>query len=369
MLRTRASFAFAALTLPAFLAAQPETALWRFVQPNAKVLIGIDWARIRQSQAGAMIREKWIPQNAIRGFPALELLNSIDRFLISSSGKERSADGADATGDPGDSGDSPILIAIQGHFDAAEVRDIFQRSGAKRQAYESFQVYRPQSKQNRDMAYVLFDAETILFGDAPSVFAALDRNRFAPPLPDADSFAGAMAARAAALSAKYDIWAILDAAGFMSTDLIADLFGASEWTTAAQGLEAGLNLHSGLDADFFVHFPSEDAAKQVTSQLTRAVAQVAREQYGDEAYLARKLKFNVEGTSTRVNLHLSEQDLEKIAQVLAQSFKSGEAQAANAASGENQPAASVPTPSKPGVIRIEGLDDGPREIPYPNPQQ
>ena len=33
------------------------------------------------------------------------------------------------------------------------------------------------------MAWVLFDDETILFGDAPSVFAALDRNQFRASVP------------------------------------------------------------------------------------------------------------------------------------------------------------------------------------------
>lgn len=369
MLRTRASFAFAALILPAFLAAQPEPALWRFVQPNAKVLIGIDWARIRQSPAGTMIREKWIPQNAVTSFPELELLDSADRFLISLPGKFAPGEDPHAD-DPTDSSDTPVLIAIHGHFDEAHVRELFQRMGAKRQSYESFQVYRPQSKKERDMAYVLFDQETILYGFAPSVFAALDHNRFAPPAAGSVS-PGSMAARAAALEAKYEIWAILDAAQTMSNDPIADLFGANEWAAVSQGFEAGLNLRNGLDADFIVHFSSEDAAKRVAGELTSAVAQAAKDKHsgGDMAYLARKLKFNVEGSSTRVNMHLSEQDLEKTAQALAQSFKSGEAQAANAASSENQPPASAPVPSKRGVIRIEGLDDGPREIPYPNPQQ
>jgi hypothetical protein len=38
--------------------------------PDAKALIGIDWARIRQLQAGAMIREKWLTAGACRPFRA-----------------------------------------------------------------------------------------------------------------------------------------------------------------------------------------------------------------------------------------------------------------------------------------------------------
>lgn len=355
---------------------ESEPALWRFIQPNPKALIGIDWGHVRQSQAGAvfhekMIHDKLLPRNAMGGFPVQELLDSIDRFLISSPGKSLSEDGADAAGD---SGDATMLIAMQGHFDSARVRQMFQQSGAKMQAYETFQVYRPQAKQ-RDMAYVLFDAETILYGDAPSVFAALDRNRFTQASPQSPPAAGSLAARAAALEAKYEIWAIVDANEVMSNDPIADLFGANEWAASAQGFEAGLNLRTGLDADFFVHFSSDGTAKRVTEDLTRAVALAAKDRsINTQAQnIARKLKFNVDGTSAKISLRLNEQELEKAAEAFAGGLKAGERLAATAAATANPGApspktAQAPAPSKPAVIRIEGLDDGPREIPYQDPE-
>src|ERR1700683_5527693 len=100
------------LRAPVAAMGQPNPALWRFVNPNAKALIGIDWARIRPLQAGAMIREQGLTAGGLAAVPGLDLLDAIDRVLISSPGKNSSDDSAE----------SPILIAIHGRFDAAQVR-------------------------------------------------------------------------------------------------------------------------------------------------------------------------------------------------------------------------------------------------------
>ncbi len=141
MLRRRTALALAVLLAPITAYGQSDPALWRFVYPNAKALISVDWARIRQSQAGTMLREKWqnvagMPMPAI---PGMELLDEIDRILISSPGNKS----------PDESEQPPVLIAIHGHFETAQVRGIFARFGAKPQAYNSFQVYRPQGKRGQ----------------------------------------------------------------------------------------------------------------------------------------------------------------------------------------------------------------------------
>src|ERR1700734_4394161 len=138
MRRVLPTLAFTVLFLPVVAVGQSDPALWRFVDPNAKALIGIDWARIRTLRAGAMIREQFPNAGALTAVPGLELLDQIDRVLISSPGKN-SAD---------DSSESAILIAIHGHFDSAKVREVFAHLGAKPQSYNSFQVYRPQGKQS-----------------------------------------------------------------------------------------------------------------------------------------------------------------------------------------------------------------------------
>jgi hypothetical protein len=147
---------------------------------------------------------------------------------------------------------------------------------------------------------------------------------------------------------------------------VAALFKGGEWASEAQGFEAGVNLRAGLAADITVRFSSEATAKRVTAQLTRVISLAAKDKTSGAQVqdLARKLKFNLDGSATKISLRLSEQELEKSAQAFAEGHKASARLAANPAPG----LIPIPAPAKPAVIRIEGLDDGPREIPFPDPQ-
>jgi hypothetical protein len=361
MRRVLATLALAILLAPLAVKGQSEPSLWRFVNPNTKALIGIDWARIRPLPAGAFIREKVLTAGVLGTIPALELLDDIDRVLISSPGRN-SAD---------DSAESQLLIVIHGHFDAAKVRQVFTRVSARPQAYNSFQVYRPQSKDRqgnsaKDTAWVLFDAETILYGDAPSIFATLDRNHFAQASPQPASASGSMMARAAELNANYELWAIMDAAEMLSSDQIAALIPDGEWASEAQDFEAGVNLRGGLAADITVRFSSDVAAKSMTTELTRIMNIAARDKSAGAQMqkFAKKMKFNVDGTAAKVNFRLTEQELEQSAMAFAAGHKAAELATAASVNPPPAPIPVVATPPKPAVIRIEGLDEGPREIPF-----
>lgn len=360
MRRALATLAFIVLLAPASAMGQADSALWRFVSPDSKALIGIDWARIRPLQAGAMIREQWLTAGALAAVPGLDLLDDIDRVLISSPGKNSSDDSAE----------SPILVAIHGHFDAAKVRHIFTHLGAKPQEYNSFQVYRPQAK---DTAWVIFDSETILYGDAPSIFAALDRNQFAQASPQPTPGSGSILARAAEMDSHYELWVIMDAAEMVSSDRIAALFRGGEWASDAQTLEAGFDLRAGLAAEITVRFSSDAIAKRVTAELTRVMNLTARDKSAgaQTQNIAKKMKFTVDGSAAKVSLRLTGHELEESALAFAASQKAAEADAGlSEGSNEKLNANAAPVadpvtkPSKPAVIRIEGLDEGTREIPY-----
>jgi hypothetical protein len=344
---------------------QPDAALWRFVHPNAKALVSINWQRIRQSPEGALIRDKLLNTFPIAALPGLELLDTIDRVVISSSGNETPPD-TDVEPAP-----APLLVAMRGHFDAVGLRQLFKRLGGKAQAYNSFQVYRPQGKDAKDLAYVLFDAGTILFGDAPSLFAALDRNRFAPPAPEP----GSIIARAAEMDAAYELSWVLNADGMLSSHQLVDLFRGDEWAQDAQGFEVGVNLHSGLTADVTVRFASEAAAKGVVAELTRLTGIVSKDKVSKDRKadlqmqdIVRKLKFSSDGSAAKISVRLTSRELEASVEAFAASA-SDLAPVASASPAAAPQAVPAPAPSKPGVIRIEGLDEGPREIPYPDPNQ
>ena len=346
MLRIRTLLPFLAA---ATLNGQTDPALWRFVHPNAKALISIDWRHIRQSHVGTMLREKWVDSGPGASIPGVEFLNDVDRVVISSA--ERNP--AETAGEP------PVLIIVRGHFDLAKARRLLISHGAKPQMFNATQVYRPQAKNSKDMAFVLVDAQTILVGDSRSIFASLERNAF-PTAPEANS----IPARAAELDANYEFWAIMTATSAMATDRLMGLFTGGDLSTQARGFEFGVSLKNGLVADNAVMFQSESAAKTMASDLSKLVKAAIKEKIGEPAMLdlEKKLKISAEGAVVRIRVHMTQQELDKNAQIFAASRK----QPAAPLAGVRPVVTPISTPEKPEkkVIRIEGLDEGPREIPY-----
>jgi hypothetical protein len=174
------------------------------------------------------------------------------------------------------------------------------------------------------------------------------------------------------LDASYEVWAIMDAAEMLSSDQIADLIPDVEWASEAQDFEAGVNLRGGLAADITVRFSSDVAAKSMTTELTRTMNLAARDKSAGAPFqkLAKKMKVNAYGTAAKFSVHLTEQELEQSAMAFAAGQKAGAL--ATAVSTNPPPPAPIPvvaTPPKPAVIRIEGLDEGTREIPYQGPPQ
>jgi len=83
----------------------------------------------------------------------------------------------------------------------------------------------------------------------------------------------------------------------------------------------------------------------------------------------RNLKLTADGPAARIALHVGEKEVEKMAEAFAASQQAGARMAANQAAHANATPSLIPAlPPKPAVIRIEGLDDGTREIPFPGPQ-
>jgi hypothetical protein len=337
------------LAAPAIAPAQTDPVLWRFIQPNAKAIISIDWKHVRQSHVGTMLREKWVDTNSA-AMPGAEFLNDVDRFLISSGGQSA----GDETAEP------PVLIVVRGHFDLPRVRKLLVTHGAKAQAFNSVQVYRPQGKNSKDMAFVLLDAQTILIGDARSVFAAVDRNA----LPSSAADSGPVLARAAAMDASYEVWALITTPGALANDRLMGLLSGGEVGSNALGYEVGFSFRNGLSADASVLFESDSAAKRLASELHKMLKMAIKDKMGEPAMLdlEKKLKIAAEGNVVKVAMRVTPQELEKNAQIYAATHK----QPAPALADVRAVAKAAPEPPKPErrVIRIEGLDEGTREIPY-----
>lgn len=339
------------LTLaPAFANAQTDPALWRFIHPNAKALISIDWRRLSHSHVGNMLREKWINIDG-PAIPGIEFLDDVDRFVISSPGRDPAA---------AEPSEPQMLIVARGHFDPAKVRRVLLAHGAKPQMFNSIAVYRPQAKGSKDMAFVVLDAQTIVIGDARSVFQGLDQNR-------ASSDPSPIAARATELDSNYDVWAMIQGTGAMAGNRLTEMFSGGALGAEPQTFEAGVSVRNGLVADIRLVLPTEAAAKSMAAELSRLFKTVVKDKAGEPAILEleKKLKISSDGAIAKISLHLTPQELEKNARVFAASHKAAPAPIAGIRPVMS-PSPAPPPPPKPEkrVIRIEGLDEGIREIPY-----
>jgi hypothetical protein len=331
--------------------AQQDTALWRYTHPNAKALIGIDWRKLSASHAGTILREKWINTNGA-AVPGIEFLDDVDRVLISSPGREGGDESAEA----------PILIVARGRFDLAKVRHALTAHGARAQMFNNIAVYRPQGKSGKDMAFVVLDAQTILIGDARSVFQSLDLNRS----PEAQAPSSPISARAAELEANYEAWAIIQGTGGI---------GGAE----PQTFEAGISVRNGLAADIHLILPNEPVARSMASDLSELFKTMAKDKATDPSMvdITKKLKVTSEGSTAKISLRLTPQEVERNARMFAASHKTSAPAGAVAAAPVipairpvvTPPPAATPARPERGTIKIEGLDEGTREIPYKRPDQ
>jgi len=324
--------------------AQSSAGIWQYAHPDAKAMVGIDVARIRNSPIGDQVHTQLKDFTLPLDVPGMEFLSSIDRLLLSSAPRK--------TEDPNE--EPSLMIAIKGHFDTAKLREAILKSGAKPQKFDSFTVYRPQDKSSNEFGLTVIDKETLLIGDANSLFQVLARTKHGV---STDNTAPILA-RARQMDSEYDFWAILTspASGIASSHIpFADAL------QMVQGLQAGLSLRGGLVFDLALDTPSEDAAKEMSKQFTKLVRLAAKdkERHPEFAGLDKKLKVVVDDSSVHVSIRVDTQQ----ALTLFKAFEQ--------TTPKKQPVqvvAAKPEPPQKQVIRIEGLDEGPREIPFKQPK-
>ena len=334
--------------------AETDPVLWRLLPPNPKAVISLDWKTLRTSHLGVMLREKFVDSNGAQAIPGLEFLDQVDRCIITSTGRGPT----ELTSDPA------VLIVVRGHFDLAKVRQVLTDHGAKPQMFNSVQVYRPQNN-GKDMAFVLLDPQTILIGDANSVYAAVDRNSNAAQPAASDAASNMVVTRAQEMDARYDVWAVMSGVGGgMSGDRLLGMLAGGGFNSDARSVEAGIALRNGLTADLAFIFPTEPEARKMASGLSNFFKALIKDKMGNAAMLdlEKRLKITADGAVARVSLRLNAQELAKNARIFAETQRQQPVQAAVAADLKPTVAVTPAPKPEPKVIRIEGLDDGPREI-------
>ena len=283
--------------------AESHPAWWRYASPEATALVGIQWEHLRSSPfAGAIAGE--LSGDGGLGFPDLDCLKGAHQILIS----------------------SPVLLAAAtGDFSTGVLREQAARKGLKRALYRDVEIWVTPGKDTLSVAHLT--DQLVLLGRVKNLQDAIDRSL----LESTDRAYSPLLARAAHYT-QDDLWVV----AARLPDALAQRFVPIE--AEAEGFEGGVSLQGGLRLGAVLSASSEEAAAQLAETLLQMVASLPP--------IARGIQVAIDQSNVTLAMAVSEEQLV--------------AGLRPAAPVKPQP--EPITPAGPQVIRIFGLDDGPREI-------
>jgi hypothetical protein len=355
-----------------------EPSYWRYAHSDAKVLAGVEWKRMAQTPAGVALRGM-AGSADIPGLSVVDLLDQIDRVLISSPG------GANAKLNK----QAPVLIIATGRFDLPKFRQLAVSEKASIKPYKNADFIYPPGYKPLDSIVALIDSQTILIGEKPVVTAAIDKARtMAGPL---SSF-NRLFERATLAAGQHDLWMT---SSVSPAELYSGTGPEAAFLNDVIGADLAIDLHDGLRLAFRLAAKSVESAQGIAGTMkmmfSLAVSQAGTQDAqanADMRQILRTLDIRTESSDVKISMKLDRAGLEKtIQQATAAAAKpkapidlggfkpSQQASirqvvpvdvAALARPVAVQPQAPPPPPKKQ-VIRIEGLDGGIREIPYGQP--
>jgi hypothetical protein len=315
-------------------AADSPASPWAYCDPGARLLAGIEWQRMSGSPAGDELRRKLLEAGA-----GPDLLDGAERIVLSSTGERR----------PGDER-PPLLLAAEGRFDLGRLRALAIRKLPQIRFHHGVEILE-EKPAPAPVAVALVSPRLILLGDAGAVRAALDSSAAGGQgLTD-----NPLAARAAHLAAANDVWLVAR----VSPGLIASN-GAEEtaFLAMAESAELGLSFSEGLDLKATLKTGSSDDAQKLAGglQLLLALKTAGRVAAGGQDP-TRNLQIFTDGPLVEIALRMSEEELRAALREAEPAILAAIAPA-RGDSAEDLP------PTEPRRIRIYGLAEGVREIPF-----
>jgi hypothetical protein len=316
----------------AFALGQSHPSWWTLASPEATAIVGIHWDNLKQSVFAEPIAGELASTGSL-GFPDLPCLKEASQILIS----------------------SPSLLAIvNGPFDSKTVSTQAAAAHMKLSVYNNVLLW---ISPGKTLSVAQMSDKLLLIGQKKTLEDAIDRDAA-----ESDRHYSPLLARAARFQST-DLWVVAS----HLPDPLASLFVPIE--SEAKGFEGGATVRDGLHLEATLDAGSENAAQVIGETLRNSISSLPA--------VAHDLQVTVESQHVLLTLGVTQQN-----------FTSGLRQPATTA----QPAASptpfsvpapiaspislaapaavpMPEPTGPQVIRIFGLDDGPREIPLPPPPQ
>jgi hypothetical protein len=295
---------------------------WGLAPVDATAIVGIQWQDLRGSPFAEAIRGEL--ESEI-GLPPLPCLAEARQILIA----------------------SPALLAmITGNFSAATVRAQAAKLGMKPARYQGVSLWISLGKS--DLSVALLSDQLMLAGSRPSLNAAIDRSlaerrHYSPLL-----------SRAARYS-QTDLWVVAN----RLPDPLASIFIPIDGQTG--GFEGYITMNGGLTLEASLDAESEANAEKVADGVRQSV--------GSLPAIAQGLKVRVDTRNVFLSLEVDEAEFAAGLRGSPVRPPLAPSEPKTVAAIPVTPAPLVPPappqPAGPQVIKIFGLDDGPREIILP----
>ena len=362
--KIRGLVALIALSASAMVAATigaSEPMAWRFAHPEAQVLAGVDFRRLAETPDGTQFA-------AALGGPLLE---QAERLLMSSvvdSGGKR----------------SDVLI-LSGTFSLAQLRRMAMQEGAKMVPYKGLEIAAPAGAKAADphLAWITGPGggTTVLIGTRPAIQAAAERSKA-----HVESLASVnpLFARARDLAGEYPIW--------VSCESVPQGFGPKSFEQFAEndqpdggqleGFDVGVAVAKTPGVHMWVWTTNEATSGEALKRLQASAG--SKERFVLSSWLP-ELKGGLDGNAMVMAAPLVTGKMAlRVGPLLAafalpvdvkpEELSAGPALAVRAKVDANVPMTGVAKvipaaaprlePPKKLFVRIEGLDEGMKDIPY-----
>jgi hypothetical protein len=304
--------------------AQSHPSWWNWASPDATSLVGIRWETVKSTPLAGVLEDELGPDGL--GFPELPLVQASNQFLLSS---------------------PSFLVLASGDYPVDRLRAEAGERSLKPYAYKGVDLWISPGKSTLSVARI--NDHLLLLGLMRSLEAAIDNAQAATP---AERRYSPLLKRAARFSGQ-DLWVV----AAQLPDALASHFVPLE--VEARGFDGAVNLSEGIRLEGTLAAASPDDASGIAQRLRQSEAglpSIARGlqvvQAGDMVVLA------MVATREQVTASLRPTQIQP-APPVAPPAVPPPAPVAVAAP------APAPVQSGPRVVRILGLDDGPREIILP----
>jgi hypothetical protein len=319
------------LVYAAYAGAQSHPSWWTYAAPAATALVGIEWQSVRASPFAEPIEaELW----GDLGFPDLAYLHNARQFVIS----------------------SPELLALaSGNFPVATMREQAAKKSFKAMTYRGIDMWF--APETGGLSVARLNDQLLMIGDPKTLQQAVDRS-----MDDSRNYSPLLA-RAARFTQK-DLWVVTS----QLPDELANRFVPLD--NEAQSFEGSVSLRNGLELEAVLSTASEQQADASAGRLRQAIPTYPAIAKGLVVTVEKdSVTLSLAATREQVTAALRGPELPQPVALPVETIKIETPSHVEYVPVEKPepPKVVEKVPGKPQVIRILGLDEGPREIVLPPP--